>query len=90
MSRPIDANEFAEVVREMDNPDITDILMALGEMPTIKVDRPKGKWLYDRDHGLVCNQCGHKAHIHEYAQYAPVYEPTDFCPHCGADMRRSR
>lgn len=36
----------------------------------------KGEWVMDEDGFPYCNKCG------SYPDFT-----TDFCPHCGADMR---
>ena len=49
-------------------------------LPSVTPIRPKGKW-NERDYGK-CSICG---------EYTPETEQgfyfSDFCPHCGADMR---
>lgn len=58
---------------------------AIDEAPTIDADRPKGKWHHIQSvcYGggtmkeVVCSKC------HEH-----YILPTNFCPYCGADMRK--
>ena len=44
-------------------------------------ERPQGEWIMDNEHTknsllwYKCNLCG------------VYHSPTNFCPHCGADMR---
>lgn len=49
------------------------------------VVREKGEWRNNKDEYPECDKCG----------YMPQYDPmiddiyySDFCPNCGADMRR--
>ena len=53
------------------------------EQPTIELKHKNGKWMegkhpYDDDgtYYCFCSECGSDAH-----------EQSEFCPHCGADMR---
>lgn len=45
-----------------------------------KHDRPKGEWNYDEKGYFYCERCGRYPH--------DQYATTDFCPKCGADMRK--
>lgn len=40
------------------------------------VERPKGEWIYKNYH-WVCDKC-----------WDSFMLSSDFCPHCGADMRK--
>ena len=46
--------------------------------------RPHGEWgEWNEDRGYPCSNCG------EYLPYSDEYDyQSDFCPNCGADMRR--
>ena len=45
-------------------------------------ERRKGKWIEGK-----CNRCGERA---PYWSMASTYYKSNFCPHCGADMRGKR
>ena len=45
-----------------------------------KQDRPKGVWTTDEKGYFYCERCGRYPH--------DQYATTDFCPKCGADMRK--
>ena len=47
------------------------------ELPNIQPIRPKGEWI-GGVMGWECSHCGYGVFI---------YNNTDFCPNCGADMR---
>lgn len=48
--------------------------------PTIKPERPKGKWIHQGKFSRVeCDQCGNV--------FRNTFAPKNFCPNCGADMR---
>jgi len=55
-------------------------------MPTIEPERKKGEWI-DQDQGAFytreCLVCHKEPLLDEYGDYVC----SDFCPHCGADMR---
>ncbi len=54
--------------------------------------RERGRWLYDSGSGkYFCSACDEEAlsFKKDTLGYGELYEVclTDFCPHCGADMR---
>ena len=51
-----------------------------------KAQRPHGKWTSNRDTlEAICSVCG------EALPYSDEYDyETNFCPNCGADMRKKR
>lgn len=51
----------------------------INKLPTVEAERKKGKWVNG-----TCNQCGSHA---PYWPMASTYYESNFCPHCGADMR---
>lgn len=64
------------------------------DMPTIE-ERKRGHWerhntYYGDDvSGSIdpdwrCSECGGQANVNAWC----LYDLTDFCPHCGADMRK--
>lgn len=57
----------------------------LDEMPIIE-SRPKGVWVEgDRYSNHVCSICGEEAEDLQACGCCELL--SDFCPHCGADMR---
>lgn len=52
-----------------------------------------GKWVVNDYNQIECNRCGGLALTVETGRLAnrsvEQYK-TDYCPHCGADMRRSK
>lgn len=60
---------------------IADFLIANGV--TIQ---EKGEWeAIGRDRGYVCSNCGSRCLLN----YESDWHESKFCPHCGADMRKS-
>ena len=57
---------------------------ALSDVVTLSVERKHGKWLdvTTLDNEFICWVCSECRHGADF-----VYEPYNFCPHCGADMR---
>jgi len=62
--------------------------------PTIEPERKKGKWIKNPeyigddtsgfiDNHFSCSECKKEAEINSWG----FYILSDFCPHCGADMR---
>ena len=63
------------------------ILQAIQEQPTIEPERKKGKWIavddyFNRISGR-CSACGWEAHMYEDDVVG-----MNYCPNCGADMRK--
>ena len=63
-------------------------------LPSVQPERKKGRWerhnTYHGDDtsGFIdpdwrCSECGRQANVNEWF----MYDLTDFCPNCGADMR---
>jgi len=61
---------------------------------TVEPEQKKGKWVQhstyhgDDTSGFIdpdwrCSECGRQANVNEWF----MYDLTDFCPNCGADMR---
>lgn len=48
-------------------------------------EQPHGKWIY-REYRYRCSCCGEMAIYHYLIR--PLPHLTDFCPNCGADMRK--
>lgn len=60
-----------------------NIAKTINEMPTVTLSRTRGKWIINKNdvagEGFyICSNCKND-----------VYNITDFCPNCGADMRES-
>lgn len=63
--------------------------LCIDDAPTIdavEVNK-SGKWIVKDDEIFApeyyCNQCGNRAEVDLYGEWIL----SDFCPHCGADMR---
>ena len=57
---------------------------AIEEEPTVeKEPRAEGEWVTDKDGYSVCSECGFS-----FGCIECPHEETDFCPNCGADMRK--
>lgn len=64
-----------------------DACMAIEHAPTIE-ERKKGKWLYTDayPHWMYCDRCYKR--IVPNKEWIELYNiPTNYCPHCGADLR---
>ena len=68
----------------------------LKEQPTVEQpERKKGKWIAVTEDGdvykRICSCCGREAFFQnddpDELYDGGRYELSDFCPHCGADMR---
>lgn len=58
---------------------ITTIKHLVADFPT--VESPKGEW-EDDQYVWICNQC------HKWIEVTQGDADMNFCPHCGADMRK--
>lgn len=66
---------------------IESCIFDVKELPSAKPERQRGKWIevndaYNRISGR-CSVCGWEAHMYEDDVVG-----MDFCPNCGADMRK--
>ena len=70
-------------------------IMVIQALPSAEPERKTGKWerrnTYHGDDtsGFVdpdwrCSECGGQANVNVWS----MYDLTDFCPHCGVDMRK--
>lgn len=61
------------------------IINLIKKAPTIE-ERQEGKWIKNRKFGVygTCSNCGHYA-----LETEEGFCFSNFCPNCGADMRRS-
>ena len=61
---------------------IADVVVTVHEQPTVDVvERRHGEWVHDGGkwkNRYYCSKCFYKL----------FDEPTNFCPNCGADMRK--
>ena len=99
MARYIDADEFKwEIVKkgqasrryklsETWELNRNEIWEAVDDMPTAYLKNKHGEWI-DQDHGATypfeCSMCHKLPLLDAYGDY----EFSNFCPHCGADMRK--
>lgn len=68
---------------------------ALKELPSVQPERKRGKWIAVTEDGdvykRICSCCGREAFFQnddpDELYDGGRYELSDFCPHCGADMR---
>ena len=83
--RAIDADRLLtdrmkEHYYHLPNGDIAIPTIDIEHAPTILPERQRGRWVHydegDFDYDYKCSNCG----------YA-VWDDSDFCPGCGADMR---
>lgn len=67
---------------------ITDI----GNMPTIEPERNRGKWhITDAyPHNVYCSECNTRFAQTHWAVWEDGSLPRNFCPNCGADMRKEK
>lgn len=93
MAEYIDREKLKEAIREdainslqFCDPSALDLaLMDVDEAPSADV-RPvvRGRWLWKGpDKGFECSLC----HSRCLLNYESDWHKSDFCPHCGADMR---
>ena len=71
------------------------ILKMLGELPAITLERPKGEWVepqYNFENCIArCSECKKIARQKSHdTGWGFEYSYTDFCPNCGADMRKEK
>lgn len=79
MSRYIDVDEFVKRVIQYPWQSTKTIGLALADTPPADVvERKKGKW---KDG--CCTECGYK-----WGNDAPIASVPNYCPKCGADMRK--
>lgn len=58
----------------------------IDEQPSADVvERKTGKWVYSSFGGYHCSECGKQA---PFWCFASTQQLSDFCPNCGADMRK--
>jgi len=73
---------------------IEQVEKAIQSLSSAQQEHKKGKWVRhntyhgDDTSGFVdpdwrCSECGKQANINEWL----MYDLTDYCPNCGADMR---
>lgn len=90
--RDIDPTEAADLVRQ-------GIYLAekkIEQLPPAQPERKRGKWIAVTEDGdvykRICSCCGREAFFQnddpDELYDGGRYELSDFCPHCGADMRK--
>lgn len=63
------------------------IAISLEEQPTFEaVPVVHGEWIYTQYHTWECGNCG----FHPFKGYIPKEPDFNFCPKCGADMRKNK
>ena len=72
--RAVSLNAVIDVMHEMWG-DSGELLDAIKELPSVTLQRPKGKWINGNYH-IRCSECGE-----DYP-----YRLRNFCPNCGARM----
>lgn len=63
---------------------------ALAHAPTVKPERKKGEWITNKYGAVVCSECKWDAPrimMGCLANRHLDYDKSDYCWHCGADMR---
>lgn len=84
--RAIDADELLTAFPVDDEPTLTKscVRMTIQHMPTIEPERIRGKWV-NYGEGECCDQCGR--YPYDDGEFHILGWRSNFCPHCGADMR---
>lgn len=83
--RPIDADAFEKFIRKNCADSLVDLWCELvRRQPTIEaVPAVHGEWIYE-NYTWHCGVCG----FHPFKGYIPKEPGFNFCPNCGADMRK--
>ena len=67
--------------------DYDQALDLMENLPSVQPKRKKGEWIgNDGLKQFFCNQCGEPSLTYDDV-YIYSMDFTNFCPHCGADMR---
>lgn len=72
---------------------LTEVRERIRALPTIPIEQKIGEWVVNDYNQIECNRCGGLALTVEtgcLANRSAEQYKTDYCPHCGADMRRSK
>ena len=56
-------------------------------MPTIELERKKGKWIVKGEHPNYHLRCSECRNVAMWANNGISYIYPNFCPNCGSDMR---
>lgn len=89
------ADAFERAVMFSDDEDLQDVIYRLRDFPSAQPQRKKGKWVdgYVKhiENGELrncrqCSECGSAYFV--YDRYNAVDEVPNYCPNCGADMRK--
>jgi len=77
-----DAEQQAHSYNTMMMYEIADMI---DDAPTIDaVPVVRGEWIYNKYYTWECGNCG----FHPFKGYIPKEPGFNFCPNCGADMRK--
>lgn len=78
---PISEEAFYKITdAEWEHSDSFWITTPGGKKIEFEKKRPQGEWAFDEKGNFYCDQCGKYPH--------DQYATTNFCPKCGADMRK--
>lgn len=89
--RLIDADELKTAFPASENSTpvlIASVRATINHMPTIELERMRGKWIEDDDGwDEVIWRCSECDAVFTLIDGTPKENEYYFCPHCGADMR---
>ena len=68
------------IARRLKDGDLCPII-SIDLLPSVQLERIKGKWIKDRDGIYHCSCCGT-----DYLMYDAVVQDTHYCPNCGCRM----
>ena len=60
----------------------------INDAPTVQADRPHGEWIYHIDDLFPCESTQECSNCHKHQPMN--INDDDFCPACGADMRKEQ
>ena len=89
--RLIDADKLTKRFKQLKGVDslanmfITDVVKEIQGQPTVEaVPVVHGEWIYNQYHTWECSNCS----FHPFKGFIPKEPGFNFCPNCGADMRK--
>lgn len=82
------------LLNQIDTTDWSDVRLLVEDAPTVEPERPQGKWIQteviddDSEYGVNgdASECSNCKHIENSHYWTTTY--YNFCPNCGADMRK--
>ena len=87
----IDADKLTKRFKQLKGVDslanmfITDVVKEIQGQPTVEaVPVVHGEWIYNENYTWECGNCG----FLPFKGYIPEEPGFNFCPNCGADMRK--